>query len=264
MTDAKPTILALDFDGIICDGLIEYFQTSWRAYCEIWLPPDTTPPAGLAESFYRLRPVIETGWEMPLVLRSLLTGTPESEILAHWGEIAQQLVASEKLVPAEVGARVDGVRDRWIAADLDNWLSLHRFYPGVIEWLTQVLQSPVYTYIISTKEDRFILQLLQQQGVEITKEQVFGKEHRQPKGQILRTLIRQYLLDYGEQPSVWFVEDRLKTLQNLETQPDLDSVELFLGDWGYNTEGDRAAARESGRIHLISLSQFVGDFDTWI
>ncbi|MHC5726941.1 MAG: HAD family hydrolase, partial [Nostoc sp.] len=36
MTASSPTILALDFDGVICDGLIEYFEVSWRTYCQIW------------------------------------------------------------------------------------------------------------------------------------------------------------------------------------------------------------------------------------
>ena len=69
MTNNYPTILALDFDGVICDGLIEYFQTAWRTYCQIWKPVETVPDPDLALSFYRVRPAIETGWEMPLNYR---------------------------------------------------------------------------------------------------------------------------------------------------------------------------------------------------
>jgi len=71
-------ILALDFDGVICDGLIEYFQTAWRTYCQIWKPSLPTPPAGAA-SFYQLRPVIETGWEMPVLIRALVLGITEAK-----------------------------------------------------------------------------------------------------------------------------------------------------------------------------------------
>ncbi|MEN9520383.1 MAG: hypothetical protein RLZZ381_2971, partial [Cyanobacteriota bacterium] len=31
-----PDILALDFDGVVCDGLLEYFATTKRAYQQIW------------------------------------------------------------------------------------------------------------------------------------------------------------------------------------------------------------------------------------
>jgi 3-deoxy-D-manno-octulosonate 8-phosphate phosphatase KdsC-like HAD superfamily phosphatase len=29
---SAPQTLALDFDGVLCDGLLEYFETAWRAY----------------------------------------------------------------------------------------------------------------------------------------------------------------------------------------------------------------------------------------
>ncbi|TAF20763.1 MAG: HAD family hydrolase, partial [Nostocales cyanobacterium] len=43
MTANSPTILALDFDGVICDGLIEYFEVAWRTYCQIWSSAKDTP-----------------------------------------------------------------------------------------------------------------------------------------------------------------------------------------------------------------------------
>ncbi|MCZ8160393.1 MAG: HAD family hydrolase, partial [Microcystis sp. LE19-196.1B] len=32
----SPRILALDFDGVLCDGMIEYFQISKRTYETLW------------------------------------------------------------------------------------------------------------------------------------------------------------------------------------------------------------------------------------
>ncbi|HEY9619341.1 MAG TPA: HAD family hydrolase [Crinalium sp.] len=264
MPEPKPTLLALDFDGVICDGLIEYFKTAWRAYCQLWKPHDEIPPPGLAEQFYRLRPVVESGWEMPLVLRSLLLGQSEAEILVNWGAIAQALVADEHLVPAELSATVDRIRDEWIAADLEDWLSQHRFYPGIIERLRQTLASPVQTVIITTKEGRFVRQLLQQQQVDLAESQIFGKEVRQPKSQTLRDLQQKLGRDGERDPQIWFVEDRLKTLQSIYAQPDLQTVRLFLGDWGYNTSADREAAQQDERITLLSLAEFAQDFAEWI
>lgn len=257
-----PTILALDFDGVLCDGLIEYFQTAWRTYSQIWLPagPVQLPPEGLAEQFYRLRPVIETGWEMPILVRSLVEGISEADLFAHWATIAQQQIQAIGLAPTEIAALLDGIRDTWIAEDADHWLAQHRFYPGIIPRLQQ-LSSDVTPLIVTTKEGRFVQQLLLQQQVSIPETQIFGKEVKQPKAQTLRSLIQKCA---PENPEVWFVEDRLKTLQNIAVQPDLKEVKLFLADWGYNTESDRAAARQDDRIHLISLSEFAQDFTHWI
>jgi phosphoglycolate phosphatase-like HAD superfamily hydrolase len=263
MADTEPTILALDFDGVICDGLIEYFQTAWRTYCYRWQPLNTTPPNELAEQFYRLRPVVESGWEMPLVLRSLLLGTSEADILSNWGAIAKDLVAAEQLVPAELGAIVDRIRDEWIATDLNNWLAQHRFYPGIIERLQELVHSSVQVVIITTKEGRFVQQLLQQQQLPVTPSQIFGKEVKQPKAQTLRDLLQTSDVTAADRPSIWFIEDRLKTLQTIEHQPDLFSVKLFLADWGYNTHDERALATHSDRIQLLSLAEFAQDFSAW-
>ena len=91
------SILALDFDGVVCDGLIEYFETAWRTYCQIWSPSSYTPSAEIAASFYRLRPVIETGWEMPILIKALVEGISEQEILQQWGEISQSIVAKRQI-----------------------------------------------------------------------------------------------------------------------------------------------------------------------
>ena len=209
--------------------------------------------------FYRLRPVVETGWEMPLVIHATLAGWEELDILLHWQTIAPQLVQQEGFDAAKLGAEVDDVRDRWIAADLESWLAEHRFYPGVVERLRSILNSSIHPIIISTKESRFIRELLQRQGLELENLRIYGKEVKRPKHQVLRELIA----EYGNTAVFWFVEDRLKTLQSIQKQPDLQDVTLFLAGWGYNTQTERDLAAKDSGIHLISLAQFSQDFGAW-
>jgi phosphoglycolate phosphatase-like HAD superfamily hydrolase len=259
----QPTVLALDFDGVLCDGLAEYFQTAWRAYGRIWPNANSAPTDELEPAFRRLRPVVETGWEMPLVLRALVLGIPKSEILANWSTLALELVAKESLSSADLGAAVDGLRDEWISQDVESWLALHRLYPGVSDRLQQVLASDVHPVIVSTKEGRFIRQLLQGQGVDFPSDRIFGKEVKQPKTQTLRELKQQFGQQSSEPPTIWFIEDRLKTLQTVAAQTDLADVQLFLADWGYNTKGDRAQAQADPRITLLSLEQFCQPYAAW-
>lgn len=260
MAEYTPAILALDFDGVVCDGLIEYFETAWRTYCQIWSSADSTPPDDLASKFYRLRPVIETGWEMPVLIRALLFEISEEQIWQEWGAIAQQLLQTANLTAVDIGKKLDQIRDEWIASDLNGWLSLHRFYPGVVERLRSLVDSSVRVIIITTKEGRFVSQLLQQQGVQLSEESIFGKESKRPKHQIIRELIG---VTSETSLSLWFVEDRLKTLQLVQQQADLESVRLYLADWGYNTSSERKLAEQNPRTQLLSLSQFGQDFSAW-
>jgi phosphoglycolate phosphatase-like HAD superfamily hydrolase len=256
---SQPTVLALDYDGVLCDGMKEYFQTAWQAYCHLWKLADKTPPAGLAEQFYQVRPLIATGWEMPMLIRALLTGYPPAQMAQDWEGLSQKLAEQEGLTAAVLSAEVDGVRDRWIATDPDSWLAQQVLYPGVAERLPLWLKS-VQVVIISTKEGRFIQQLLQQHGIDLTNLRIFGKEVKQPKQQLLRQL----KAEQGEDAVFWFVEDRLKMLQIVQQQPDLSDVQLFLATWGYNTPAERAAVANDPEIHQISLHQFCQDFSAWL
>ena len=79
----------------------------------------------------------------------------------------------------------------------------------------------------------------------------------------LRALIAQYEAVHGRRPTLWFVEDRLETLQHVTTHADLDDVGLFLATWGYNTPDVRASVQDNGRIRLLTLAQFQGGCATW-
>jgi len=266
-----PELIAFDFDGVICDGLVEYFQTAWQAYCQLFKPEDKTPPKGLAEKFYPLRPVIETGWEMPVLVRVLVQKGDQpgidTQIIEQWPEMALPYLAEANLTKAESVQALDGVRDLAIQNDLQSWLALHRFYPGMIDRLRELLSGPLPIYVVSTKEGRFIKALLAQSGLDFPEENIFGKEVKRPKYETLRLLKEKH-----SAPKIWFIEDRLPALKAVTEQADLAEVQLFLADWGYNLESDRKAllkedraqARQDSRIHLVSLEKVVQKFDKWI
>ncbi len=263
----SPELIAFDFDGVICDGLIEYFQTAWQAYCQLFKPVSDEPPTGLAEQFYPLRPVVETGWEMPVLIQVLMQGRSDEglvdkviadKVIEQWPEMALPYLSEAGLSKTQSVQALDGVRDRWIQNDLQSWLALHRFYPGMIERVGQLLASDLPVYIVSTKEGRFIKALLGQSGLAFTSDRIIGKEVKRPKYETLRLLKEKHAVS-----NIWFLEDRLPALNDVKQQDDLKDIQLFLADWGYNLEPDRETARQDSRINLLSLEKVVQRFDHW-
>ncbi|MEM8602999.1 MAG: HAD family hydrolase [Cyanobacteria bacterium P01_H01_bin.121] len=256
-----PLLLALDFDGVICNGLVEYFQVSHETHRLLWPQHELQATETLAEQFYRLRPVIETGWEMPVLLEALRQGSKESDLAADWATYRNEIVHAGKVDPRAAAKSLDGVRDRWITEDLSGWLALQTFYPGVVEHLQQLVATGLNLYIISTKEGRFIQQLLKQAAFEFPAERIFGKEVKKPKYQTLRDLQAKWSLATED---IWFVEDRLKTLQAVQAEADLAQMPLFLVDWGYNTASEREEARQTAGIRVLSQTQFGQGFAHWL
>jgi phosphoglycolate phosphatase-like HAD superfamily hydrolase len=254
----QPGALALDFDGVLCNGLKEYFQTSIETYRRIWPDAEAVQILDWEAIFGRLRPVVETGWEMPLVLRAIQMGYGEADILLNWPRIRDRILTQLQLTPKQIGLQVDTLRDQWVTDDLPSWLALQEFYPGVSEQLRHWTSLDLPLFIVTTKESRFVQTLLQQHEVKLAAADIFGKDRQQPKYLTLQQLQAQGL------SNIWFVEDRFATLTDIRQHRDLQSITLFLGDWGYNTEGDRKAAADHDSIHLLSLAQFTQSFEQWL
>jgi hypothetical protein len=63
---------------------------------------------------------------------------------------------------------------------------------------------------------------------------------------------------------LWFVEDRLETLQHVTTHADLGDIGLFLAAWGYNTAQTRALVVGNERIRSLALEQFRQGLTAWL
>jgi len=261
MSAAEPTILALDFDGVLCEGSREYFESSRRAYGRVW--PDAPRPADeLLPRFRELRAVIETGWEMPVLLRAMTDGVPDGRIGEAWPETRDAIVAadgrSREQLLKTLKWSLDEVRREWIAADREGWLARHALYCGRDE-LRRLLAEPVTAHVVTTKEGEFARELMAHWGLEVA--DVRGKEAGSHKCDNLRQLLA--AAAGGPPPHLWFVEDRLETLRCVTTHPDLSDVGLFLATWGYNTRQTRESVRGDGRIRPLALDEFRSGLAAW-
>jgi phosphoglycolate phosphatase-like HAD superfamily hydrolase len=130
----------------------------------------------------------------------------------------------------------------------------------VIERLKRLAASPTRVVVVTTKEGRFARKLLARQGLDLGAADVYGKEAARPKPTILGELLE----PRSAARRLWFVEDRLKTLDAVKRTPGLEDVGLFLAGWGYNTPADRERALHDIRIVMLSLERFAADFPAWV
>jgi phosphoglycolate phosphatase-like HAD superfamily hydrolase len=263
-----PGLLVLDFDGVVCDGIDEMGESASRALAEVTrreVPPARR--AGLQARFAALRPVIESGWEMVVLVGVLTERAPAADAElrdgARWAETRDGYMRRHALERTRLAAAFDAVRDRWLKDDRHGWLARHRFYDGIAAWLSRLVDERRLVYVLSTKGKPFLDALLAGHDVRLPTEQVIGKaEPKREKWDVLRELAASHHVDTGD---VWFVEDRLATLLDLRRHaPDLRAARLFLAEWGYIfRDRDPAAARAAG-IPVLTLPQATGRFEGWV
>jgi len=262
---AGPAVLALDFDGVLCDGRPEYFEAARRAYREAW-PGARDVPDAAAAAFGAQRPLVESGWEMPVLLHAVVAGEPAAGLVdrAAWLATARRLLADARLEAETLGRALNGVRDAWFARAPDDWVRHNVFYPGVVARLVEVVETGTPVAVVTTKAERFARALLTAQDGRLGTLPIVGREPGRTvaKSESLTRLAAAHRLQAGAE-GLWFVEDLLETLHAVHATPALAAARLFLADWGYNTLEQRASVGWSRPVRLLSLAAWGSAFAEW-
>jgi phosphoglycolate phosphatase-like HAD superfamily hydrolase len=240
-------ILALDFDGVICDSAREAAVAGWKAAARLW--PDRfvgDVPAKIVENFRHVRPVMEIGFESILLVRLLQDGYSVSEILKNSTALYSSLMRDEHITQDELTPVYGQTRDTWMADDLPGWLDMHDFYEGMVEALNQ---SQVPVYIITTKEKRFARSLCNHAALRIPEENIFGLESGK-KQYVLEALSRRH-----HKACFHFLEDRLPTLTRMIHGFDFN-IRLYFARWGYHTLDQREQVEKIAEIKVLTQDQF--------
>ena len=92
---AAAPLLVFDFDGVLVDGMAEYWWAARQAALD--LAPQLALPEQAPSEFAQLRPFIHKGWEMVLVA----------------AELARRGSAAERLDPSCYGEDLESALERW-------------------------------------------------------------------------------------------------------------------------------------------------------
>jgi phosphoglycolate phosphatase-like HAD superfamily hydrolase len=253
MRSAQPmtALLALDFDGVICDSVRETALTALKAahaLCpdEVRLDPI---PENYFEKFQELRPALESGFESILLALLVLRDESKDEVLQHtkrsFNRMMDQLgVTREQLIELH-----HCTRTKWMQSDLAGWLAYHSFYTGTADLLRSALnEHSIEPYIITTKSREFALKLLAEEGIQWPEARIYGFGSG-PKVETLNKLAK----NIKGTTKYTFIEDRVKTLRTVAKDQSLNHVNLYLASWGYNSETDRDFVESSERFKLLEL-----------
>jgi phosphoglycolate phosphatase-like HAD superfamily hydrolase len=244
-------LLVFDFDGVLMDGMPEYWWSARRAAQQ--LDPSLVLPEQAPSAFSALRPRIHKGWEMVLVAAALAQTDFSLEAwLADYDAALTAGLAWWGQEPAGLQDSLEAVRREGLRDDADGWLALHRFFPGVERRLHELAVDGVPWLVLTTKGGAYAARLLEAAGLE--PQAVYGHEQGSKPDVLLS-------LREGGRP-LWFVEDRRPTLQWVRATPGLEAVRCFLALWGYLAPGDEEGL-ESEAILPLDAARFAGPLADW-
>ena len=217
----------------------EYWHSSLLA-CERYLnSPNITIDQklykGVPNSFKEIRPWVKYGWEMILIVHEIIkTENPlksdnKDDFINNYHQNCQRILKDNYWVAEDLQKILDKSREYQIEKDFEKWVSLHKPFVEVINFMEQLSKRGIKTGVITTKGKIFAEKILKQ--LNIFPEFIFGYESG-TKIKITEKLTEDYEI-------LGFIEDRKKTLIDIKQNSATTNIPCFLADWGYLKGSDK-------------------------
>ncbi len=255
---SKP-LLVFDFDGVIVDGMSEYWSSSRKACLEIISKKGFSYnlPKSIPENFRKIRPWINHGWEMVLVTAEL--SRKESPLFtlgakSFSDDYEKNLINALQawnLTPKQLQKALDQVRKEIIQDNFETWFANHKPFPQVINRIKKLKNEGIDFAVLTTKSAGFTAKLLE--SLSLNPRLLYGHESGS-KTNVLLQITKHHKLQ-------GFIEDRRSTLEKVLKTPGLESLPCYLAEWGYLKPNDKIKI-PSG-IHLLDKKSLMLPLANW-
>jgi phosphoglycolate phosphatase-like HAD superfamily hydrolase len=242
-------LVFLDFDGVICDSLLETLVSSWQGYYRMRgeeEPP--LVPAALLQEFTALRPYVRAGEDFILIHELIAAGTT----IRTQKDFDTQLAQRGKRRIARYKECFYRARGDLLARERTYWISLNKLYPHVVPSLRGWASHPAF-YILSTKRASFIVEILTAKGISVEPERVLSCEAKEKKNTILATL------EARGAGRALFIDDQIDHLAP-ESSRDPRIVGC-LATWGYVQQ---QWLRDPLGVELLYPNRLAGCVQPWL
>jgi hypothetical protein len=218
------TAVFLDFDGVICDSILECLVSSWICFHQRL--HDRAPesvPLGLLEQFSLLRPFARSAEDFVLIQELIDTGRQpgsQAEFDRECASAQGRLGRYRRLMYA--------VRSGELRSAPERWLGLHRLYPHVLPELPKWISRRGF-HILSTKRPEFIRKIFRHYGLVMDGRRILPCRRSGKQSIIARIMRRKGIL------RALFVDDQPDHLQPEPATRDTAGLEIrnVLASWGY-------------------------------
>ena len=142
---ASQKIVLFDFDGVIVDGMKEYWHSSLLA-CEKYLNSpyisvDHNLYKRVPNSFKEIRPWVKYGWEMILIVHEIIkTENPlkddnKDDFINNYHQNCQNILKNNSWIAEDLQKILDKSREYQIEKDFEKWVNLHNPFFEVLNFM---------------------------------------------------------------------------------------------------------------------------------
>jgi len=240
-------LIALDFDGVICDSMDECMLLSYNAYF------NRSQDKGIDYSeisselqirFKKYRYLVGPAQDFYFLWKSLLsTNTSSSKEIV---KIYHKLKSDDMGMELTFVESFYFLRSKLKKDHFNQWILLNPIYKQIKSALIDVVDID-NLFIVTAKDTDSVLDLLHANNIEINRKQIYGREISLDKVNLFRQIIKETEI---KPQNIFYIEDKISHLIKVRTM----GINGYLATWGYNSPSAKNEAMLND-ITPISLNE---------
>lgn len=249
MKEARP-VLALDFDGVLCDSTEECIVTAWNGWLSyqgkhgfFWDPREVPEP--YQSCIRRFRGYVRTGGEYLVLIRAAEKGWP-----IHSQREYEEAVSSVGSETRNYEKAFFTARDKMRLEDESRWFDLHLVYNGVPEKL-QRLWSEFDVIVVTGKDSEAVQTFLRSFRLSPDPGRIYDKDAAHDKLEAIRRAASETGRPLEQ---ITLLDDNIVHLLPVQKA----GSRVFMAGWGYHTDEHLETAK-ANKVPVVSLENWDGE-----
>jgi phosphoglycolate phosphatase-like HAD superfamily hydrolase len=213
------TIVCIDFDGVLCDSVLECFVSSWIGYySKVKKEHEDVVTLEHFNLYRRYRPFIRNG-EDYIVLQQCIEEGRRLETQRDFDDFLTGLGADTAAYYRNVFYEV---REQLLETEREYWLRLNRIFRFHFPIIHDIAKNSCF-HIVSTKPVRYIVEILEEHNV------VWPRPRIHCVVDISKVSYIEELMHNTGADQCAFIEDQLDHLGGAADR----NISPYLAEWGY-------------------------------
>ena len=239
-------IIALDFDGVICDSIDECMLVSYNAYFnksqnkEI----DSSEIAPILQHrFKKYRYLVGPAQDFYFLWKSLFSkNISYREIEKKYYKLKNDEMGME----LPFAKRFYSLRAKLKEDHFNQWILLNPLYKQIKNFFNDAIDID-NLFIVTAKDTDSVLDLLHANNIAINRKQIYGREISLDKVKLFNKIINETEI---EPQNIFYIEDRISHSIRVKSL----NINCYLATWGYTSPTAYDEAIHNG-IQPITIDQ---------
>lgn len=244
-------ILALDFDGVIVDSVLDSLFVGHNTYLRLYgreVKKNFGGELFTFENWEKIKRNYQKEIKYYRTLRPYIRGATDYGLIQKLMEEKKIIESQEEFDSYRNSADFDfedyekefyKERERLQNIDYRAWFNLEPPYPKIIQGMKKLLEEEIKIVIATSNRRKAIMKSFTPEyfGFTIDPKDILDKRFGEDKSEQMRHIVKFYKVNFED---IYFVDDQVRHL--IQARP--LGVKVILAGWSYATEAQKEEARK--------------------